>query len=635
MENVLFNGGINVRHISLIFILHLLRNLNVLNSAWWISDRPRPPATERSSSGFFYTKIRFDGTVPPPRNFIAGITTHPVWLALSADIFTGQIIASLIVLTFVAVFLLREWIAQNARPGVFEEEEALPPADPPPVQPPEPNPQLQRRVVEADFLEPDVLVQRQADAMRAVNAIRRQDVDPDVAMNPDRWFRDDDENPRRSIKKQKARKVDVDEGRHTDQGRKLDGDHVQEAEGFRRKQFHRRIRVAKVVGAHRRSFYRPQKPHFPPPLRRTAPVSQEGQQKFDFTFKSDQKGESPQLLLASSLPTSSPPTSSILPFTFNSTEDASPFPTVALQPPTSDIPFSLRSPPLQPEPSTSTQPYLARPPLPTNTLGGPGSQLESPFLYSPAKTPVDTPSLATYRVPEELGPIAGPSSAPPDYFQLEGVEQQVEGEAVYGEQLNDDDEWDNVDSDGDVDMDMEAENDKYFSEHGDVDIEVERERYLREVSRDESEKEGEPPQRERVVIESDSEDEGDEGDTEEIRDDGDHHADEEDVLRDVEEDEEDDEDDGPWQEDEDVEVVPEPQAGGEPAPAEGLDEEDPGPNLDPDDMVENVEDDMDGAMEGACNFPQSHLLSNASLLAIGMRGPVYAVFQNVCSTLVR
>jgi hypothetical protein len=36
------------------------------------------------------------------------------------DVFLGRIIASLIVLTFVAVFLLREWVSQNARPGVFE-----------------------------------------------------------------------------------------------------------------------------------------------------------------------------------------------------------------------------------------------------------------------------------------------------------------------------------------------------------------------------------------------------------------------------------------------------------------------------------------------------------------------------------
>lgn len=536
--------------------------------------------------------------MPPPSNFITRITTHPVWLALSADIFTGQIIASLIVLTFVAVFLLREWIAQNARPGVFEEEEVLPPPDPAPVQPPEPQPQPQRRAMDADnFPEPDVLVQRQADAMQAVNAIQRRNVDPDVALNPDRWFQDDEEDPRRNIKKQKARKVDDNDGDgwRADQRRKLHGNHVQEVEDFRRKQFHRRIHVAKAVGAHRRNFYRPQKPHFPPP-QRNVPVAAEGQQKFDFTFKPDQNGESsskPQVPSSSHI--SSPPPSSTMPFTFNSANNTSPFPTVALQPPSSDIPFSLRS--LQPESSMPSQSYPARPSLPTYTLGGSGSGSESPFPYSPAKTPVETPSLATYRAPEELGPIAGPSSSPPDYFELEQMEQQVEDEVVYDGHPNDDDEWDNVDSDENVDL--EGEHDKYFREHEDVDIEVERERYLREVARDEDK---EVPQQERVriqlAVESESEDESDEGEgEEEIHDDGDHE-DEEDNLHDEEE------EDGQWQEeDEDAEVIPDGQAAqvaGAPRLADGLDEEDPGANLDPNDMPENVEDDMDGAMEGVC-----------------------------------
>lgn len=65
------------------------------------------------------------------------------WQTLSSDIFAGQIIASLIVLIFVAVFLLREWISQNARPGVFEEDEiaGVPPQDPPVPNPPPANQQ--------------------------------------------------------------------------------------------------------------------------------------------------------------------------------------------------------------------------------------------------------------------------------------------------------------------------------------------------------------------------------------------------------------------------------------------------------------------------------------------------------------
>ena len=249
------------------------------------------------------------------------------------------------------------------------------------------------------------------------------------------------------------------------------------------------------------------------------------------------------------------------------------------------------------------------------------------------KTPMESPSLVTYRAPEELGPIAGPSSSPPDYFELERMEQQVEGEVVYGgnpdDDDDDDDEWDNVDSDENADL--EAEHVKYFREHGDTDIEVERERYLREVARDEDR---EVPQQERVgiqvAVESESEDESDDGEgEEEIHDDGDHE-DEEDNLQD------DEEDDGQWQEEDEDQVMPDGQAAqvaGEPGPADGLDEEDLGVNLDPNDMAENVEDDMDGAMEGVCKFSQDRLLINITLPAIGMRGPVYAVFQNVCSII--
>lgn len=45
---------------------------------------------------------------------------------MSADIVSGQIIATVIVVAFVAVFLLREWISQNARPGVFDDAEGPP-----------------------------------------------------------------------------------------------------------------------------------------------------------------------------------------------------------------------------------------------------------------------------------------------------------------------------------------------------------------------------------------------------------------------------------------------------------------------------------------------------------------------------
>lgn len=46
---------------------------------------------------------------------------EPFLDSLPSDIFSGQIIASLIVLAFLAIFLLREWIQQNARPGIFDD----------------------------------------------------------------------------------------------------------------------------------------------------------------------------------------------------------------------------------------------------------------------------------------------------------------------------------------------------------------------------------------------------------------------------------------------------------------------------------------------------------------------------------
>lgn len=42
---------------------------------------------------------------------------------LGADIFKGQVITIAVVIVFLTIFLLREWIIQNARPGVFGDEE--------------------------------------------------------------------------------------------------------------------------------------------------------------------------------------------------------------------------------------------------------------------------------------------------------------------------------------------------------------------------------------------------------------------------------------------------------------------------------------------------------------------------------
>lgn len=128
LENVLRNGKFNVRGHDREY-LHLT---NQFYSAWWISARPR--SSSLSSSFFSYNlttrsqanATAINATLRRPANdsdtpSLNALFTHPLLRTVSADIFTGQIIATLIVLVFIAVFLLREWISQNARPGIFEE----------------------------------------------------------------------------------------------------------------------------------------------------------------------------------------------------------------------------------------------------------------------------------------------------------------------------------------------------------------------------------------------------------------------------------------------------------------------------------------------------------------------------------
>jgi len=128
MENVLCYGQFYVRDPD----WEYLPIANQFCSAWWISARPR--SLSSPSSFFFYNlttrpqanATATNATLRRPANdsdasSLNALFSHPLLRSVSADIFTGQIIATLIVLVFIAVFLLREWISQNARPGVFEE----------------------------------------------------------------------------------------------------------------------------------------------------------------------------------------------------------------------------------------------------------------------------------------------------------------------------------------------------------------------------------------------------------------------------------------------------------------------------------------------------------------------------------
>ncbi|KIJ65205.1 hypothetical protein HYDPIDRAFT_175219 [Hydnomerulius pinastri MD-312] len=111
------------------------------STAWWISGRDR--LTDPRPIGIIETLVTVNETVPLWKNttLLQRFTTRPFWQAMSADIFAGQIIASLIVLIFVAVFLLREWISQNARPGMFEDDDMpVIPQEAPPLDPAPPIP---------------------------------------------------------------------------------------------------------------------------------------------------------------------------------------------------------------------------------------------------------------------------------------------------------------------------------------------------------------------------------------------------------------------------------------------------------------------------------------------------------------
>jgi len=474
---------------------------SISSSAWWISDRPKPPSSETP----LFNKIRFDTQAPPPKNVLARINSHPLWLALSADIFTGQIIASLIVLTFVAVFLLREWISQNARPGVFEDEEPLP-DDPQPVMPLQPqplgpvpgppaarlvfaNPQHRRPLhplppVNAPAPRPiEVRELQQRLALEAAD-LRRQHLIPPMASDPSRWDIEGRRGSNRRPKKKKN-KVKQSDGEDDDSlraQRKMEKD----AE-VRRKMFHRRIHMAKSTAVRQRMTTRRSVPSSSSPLREVNDTNNAVEQKHEFTFtsslpesssgrssKGQSRGSSVDLTSSwQSLPaisTPSPATPTIGPSRHSPHSEQplpeSPFPSVTLQPPSGSIPFSLRSPPIEPPP-----PYPSRPVLPTSPLPRSGSS--SPFLYSPGRTNLDSPTHSTYLAPEEL--VASFEAGPSDYFARENgdgerdvghlngkMEAAKETETLPSQNHDSGDDTESLSDLGTEDI--QAEHDRYFGD---------------------------------------------------------------------------------------------------------------------------------------------------------------------------
>lgn len=100
---------------------------NSWNSAWWINDRPRPARAQVLYSLHDNNTNVMSGeqnnNMLKYKNAFDHAKSYPAWRTLSSDIFTGQIIAATIILIFLGIFMLREWIMQNVRPDVFDEDD--------------------------------------------------------------------------------------------------------------------------------------------------------------------------------------------------------------------------------------------------------------------------------------------------------------------------------------------------------------------------------------------------------------------------------------------------------------------------------------------------------------------------------
>ncbi|KAK7031639.1 RING-CH-type domain-containing protein [Favolaschia claudopus] len=570
------------------------------STAWWISDRPRPTDLPQEPSPFYLAFYSEPTGFPPPDTFIGRVAAHPFWLSLSSDIFTGQIIASLVVLTFVAVFLLREWISQNARPGVFEDDdvEPMPPPLPlppqpqqqqllgpprrgaplPPVPPMPPHLRAQMRAQINDRI--IAVAQRQVDAARALEAMRDMELQPTRPTRKRRLSQKGKEPA--ELESSPAHSTGIATPSRVPSGsisrRRLRKEDSEKSSSSRR----------------RRTLYE-EEPSFPVP---SGPSD-----RFEFTFRSTTGF--PRERRSSS----EPPASNKFSLALDRGPEPprvltpNPFPSVALEPPNTTLPFALvkrevdegqgsgsdhNGPPSLEGSQESSSSWTAasssvleariqmptegsrvrRPQLPNTT---PTIVDEDPAIAAVLSPPVPSlsPQLATYRAPEELEPEAGPSRRR-EYFDRDfsssadskgkakaeeesDVDFDVEDlEAEHASDSDDDDDGGSPRNDDELDGDYDIEED----EGADDDLADELMAFNAEA-----------PIWQAIQIEDDEMDVGA----------VDHDA---------------------------AMPVPQIPAAADAAAALDLNEE----------MEGNVEDDMEGAWR--------------ILSAIGMRGPVYGVVQN-------
>ncbi|KIK61982.1 hypothetical protein GYMLUDRAFT_198796 [Collybiopsis luxurians FD-317 M1] len=665
------------------------------STAWWISNRQPSHIHNVSTTSELsllpqiveFAHSYFNEPNPPPSStavytLLGRIVRHPAWISLSADIFTGQIIAALIVITFVAIFLLREWISQNARPGLFDEDDnaAVQPQQqdilqvPPALQQPAPQalavprPAGQRMDVNARL----ALAHRQNEAIRALDALR--DIDRQLTEEEERAEEERARTLGRSANilapppsgedwdrfaNMRARKRRSDKGKEKEMD---DGEgeidetrlrHIK-LERMKRRNFTRRLAAARQNGNKRRQNQdqRPDTDPFdipadsnasssrtpPPPASFFPPVSlerQNGSIPFSFVFP-------PPKTEAESTSAASSPTASN---TISFGSQASTSSRTSASPPPAPAPFALDND------STATTSFnasisrpgspLRRPPLPTTLLTTPGSSgsgLGSPMPgpFSPkTKTPLASPSLATYRAPEELTGLETE-----DYFatttdlrdQLLEGEEDDDTETLDGHEVDEDPSnplivplREEEQDEGNVDDDMRI----FFRDGtGEEDVDDDDDDDDGDSDADVGELLAHAPQPGPQVIPPpvlmvDDEEEEDEEEDEEEEEDGEEAADEfgEERRRDP----------PPARRVVAFEggpggrrvievgdnIVPVPAQGLNAQPQQPLGEAQAGNQGDDeaaaliDDLEAGVEDDMDGAME-----------------AIGLRGPIYGLIQN-------
>ncbi|KAG9099960.1 hypothetical protein FRC06_004671 [Ceratobasidium sp. 370] len=94
--------------------------------AYWVvgqelPNRSPPPPLQLNATDVSKQPVDNSTSTPSPLSEHTWANMLPQ--DLGADIFKGQIITIAVVIVFLTIFLLREWIIQNARPGVFGDEE--------------------------------------------------------------------------------------------------------------------------------------------------------------------------------------------------------------------------------------------------------------------------------------------------------------------------------------------------------------------------------------------------------------------------------------------------------------------------------------------------------------------------------